>query len=119
MHSKIFYYDITNNYLKDHYKWFILTKTTGLWCQPLILQRKISFYDSMYTSLNKNTQMLSAEMIRTDKPSFTEQSGASDCGLFAIAYITHIANGFDPPSLCVFDQVKMKKHLTDCFEKND
>ena len=60
-------------------------------------------YDSKYSSLSGSSQALVAKLIRTDKPSVTvriasvtKQSGDSDCGLFAIAYISHIANGLDP-----------------------
>ena len=44
-----------------------------------------------------------------------EQSGASDCGLFAIATATAICNGQD---LCMleFDQLLMRKHLLQCFQ---
>ena len=83
-------------------------------------QEDFILYDSKYTSF---TQILLAKIIKTDKPFFTvrfanvtKQSGASDCGLFAVAYITHIASGLDP-SLCVFDQANMRKHLIECFEK--
>ena len=61
--------------------------------------------------------------MHTDKPSFsvkmasvTKQSGCFDCGFFAISYIIHIANKLDP-SLCVFHQMKMRKHLIQCFEQ--
>ena len=46
----------------------------------------------------------------------TKQSGASDCGLYAIAYITHIATGLDP-SLYIFRQALMRNHLLKCFEQ--
>ena len=44
-----------------------------------------------------------------------EQSGTSDCGLFAIATATAICNGQD---LCMleFDQFLMWKHLLQCFQ---
>ena len=44
-----------------------------------------------------------------------EQSGISDCGLFAIATATAICNGQD---LCIleFDQFLMRKHLLQCFQ---
>ena len=74
----------------------------------------------MYSLLSKTTQHL-ARLVNTDKPSFTakiarvaKQSRENDCGLFAIAYLTHIANGLEP-SLFVFDQAKMHQHLAKCF----
>ena len=84
-------------------------------------QEDFILYDSMYTSVGNNTRIILAKMITTDRPYFTvrvanitKQSGESDCGVYAIAFITHIASGLDP-SLCVFDQVKMREHLTKCF----
>jgi hypothetical protein len=47
---------------------------------------------------------------------FQQQSGNNDCGLYAIACATSLAQGLDP-SQCSYDQNKMRKHLIDCFEK--
>ena len=44
-----------------------------------------------------------------------KQIGAHDCGLFAIANATALANGVDPATL-KFQQAKMRKHLTLCLE---
>jgi len=43
--------------------------------------------------------------------------GANDCGLFAVAMATALAWGEDP-SLLVFEQARMRKHLLDCFRRN-
>ena len=73
--------------------------------------------------MSQSTARILAKMIKTCQPYFTvrvanvaKQSGTRDCGVYAIAFITHIANGLDP-SLYVFDQGKMREHLTKCFEK--
>ena len=42
------------------------------------------------------------------------QAGTCDCGLYAIAYATTIANGDDPCHI-VYDQSKMRRHLFQCF----
>ena len=83
----------------------------------------IVIYDSKYSSLSQRTQTLIAKLVNTDKPSFTvrvasvtKQSGASDCGLYAIANITHIVTGLDP-SLYIFRQALMRNHLLKCFEQ--
>ncbi|KAL5503548.1 hypothetical protein EMCRGX_G010513 [Ephydatia muelleri] len=64
----------------------------------------------------------SSDMLQASKDSIVleyikmqEQSGASDCGLFAIATATAICNGQD---LCMleFDQFLMRKHLLQCFQ---
>ena len=45
-----------------------------------------------------------------------QQSGSTDCGLFAIAYITSIAFDVDPAQY-VFNQTAMQPHLQKCFEE--
>ncbi|KAL5500398.1 hypothetical protein EMCRGX_G011953 [Ephydatia muelleri] len=64
----------------------------------------------------------SSDMLQASKDSIVleyikmqEQSGASDCGLFAIATATAICNGQD---LCMleFDQFLMRKHLLQFFQ---
>ena len=42
------------------------------------------------------------------------QTGAADCGLFAIATATALCHGI-PPSNIVWDQSKMRTHLLQCF----
>ena len=46
---------------------------------------------------------------------FSPQKGTRDCGLYAIAYATELAFGFDP-SKYIFEQVRMRDHLLGCFE---
>jgi hypothetical protein len=77
----------------------------------------IVVYNSMYASVTESTHSLLAKLVNTDKPSFSvqmanvmKQTGNLDCGLFAIAYMTHISYNLDP-SLCVFEQTKMRSHL--------
>ena len=83
----------------------------------------IIMYDSKYSSLSETTEDVLAQLVNTDKPFFsvkvasvTKQSCLADCGLFAIAYMTQIANKLNP-SLCVFHQAEMRKHLILCFEQ--
>ena len=69
-------------------------------------------YDPKYSSVSKSTQTILAKLVNTDKPAFSvrmasvlKQSGSSDCGLFAIAYVTHITKCLIHP--CVFS-IKLK-----------
>ena len=41
------------------------------------------------------------------------QAGGCDCGLFAIAFATALANGIQP-GVCTFKQDAMRKHLYEC-----
>ena len=45
-----------------------------------------------------------------------KQKGSSDCGLFALAFITSICNGQDPTDLA-YDQSAMRSHLLKCIEQ--
>ena len=46
-----------------------------------------------------------------------KQQGSRDCGIFALAYATELADGFDPSNF-IFDQSKMRDHLFNCLENN-
>ena len=46
-----------------------------------------------------------------------KQQGSRDCGIFALAYATELANGFDPSNF-IFDQSKMRDHLFNYLENN-
>ncbi len=47
-------------------------------------------------------------------PKLQWQSGASDCGVFAIAFAYHVARWDDVGDM-EFDQGKMRSHLSNCF----
>lgn len=83
----------------------------------------ITVYDSIYSSISADAKDLLSQLIHTEKPSFnvrlanvSKQTGTEDCGVYAIAYITHIAFGSDP-SLYVFRQKDMRKHLLNCLQE--
>ena len=49
-------------------------------------------------------------------PHVQQQQGNTDCGLFAIAFILHVALGDDLESI-IFNQSQMHPHLLKCFQK--
>ena len=66
-------------------------------------------YDSTYSSVSKDTETILAKLLHTPQHSFNvrcvttnKQSGGSDCGLFAVAYCTSIAQG-DNRAMLVYD----------------
>lgn len=61
----------------------------------------------IYSHLSKQ---LSAQVVRVQ-----QQQGATDCGLYAIAYAVHLANGDDPAKV-KFEQKKMRSHFLDCLK---
>ena len=83
----------------------------------------VCVYDSLYSSAGTKLEAQIASLIQTEKPEIylkfmdvPVQAGASDCGLYAIAYATALALGVQPEEFH-FDQHAMKKHLCQCFEK--
>ena len=77
---------------------------------------------SYHLKLSHSLKCIIADMPQASKDSIVlkyskmqQQSGASDCGLFAIATATAICNG---QVLCMleFYQFLMQKHLLQCFQ---
>ena len=85
--------------------------------------RELVFSDSLNSTVSDETKSLLSKLIHTSDDHFAirianviKQSGMNDCGLFVIAYITHLAFGKDP-SCCVFEQSEMRSHLLASFEQ--
>lgn len=85
--------------------------------------KELVFYDSLNSAVSDETKRLLCKLIHTNDDHFrirfanvVKQSGVNDCGLFVIAYITHLAFGKDP-SCCVFAQSEMRSHLLASFEQ--
>ena len=57
----------------------------------------------------------SDESITLAWPNIKQQTGSSDCGLFAMANDTSICSGVDPTSHD-WDQTEMRQHLVKCFK---
>ena len=72
---------------------------------PLDLQQQVAAYCK------------SADDIEIDVGRVHQQSNGKDCGVFAITFATHLAHGMNPEQV-VFDDLKMREHLIQCFEKN-
>ena len=51
-------------------------------------------------------------------PPVQQQTGSSDCGVYAIALAVHAALGDDVKHL-EFDQTRMRNHLLHCFRKKE
>ena len=81
----------------------------------------INVYDSMHLGASTNLKKVIADMLFSDKKSISirtvhiqQQTGGSDCGLFAIANATTLCNGKDPGTL-LFQQKLMREHLRKCI----
>ena len=82
----------------------------------------VTVYDSLYSLVSAETQLIIARLLKTKKESFTiqiakvnKQSGFDDCGVFAAAYCTSVAFGYDPTSV-VYNQECLRQHLLSCLE---
>ncbi len=79
-------------------------------------------YDSLYRRLSMDTQTLLAQFLALPSEtrdserqlsvsvaSVAQQSGTSDCGLFAVAFVTHLAHGLNS-CYCNFKQNATRMH---------
>ena len=85
---------------------------------------EILVYDSMYPSVGSHSKKQIAALLCSKEKELRllmmdvqMQSGGYDCGLFAIAFATALANGI-PPGRCTFKQELMRKHLYTCLGKD-
>ena len=74
-----------------------------------------------YSTLSDDTETILLQLFRPSQHqlevqimSTPSQHGATDCGLYAIAIATSLANGMDP-SQQIFHQGDMRSHLVDCL----
>ena len=83
----------------------------------------IHVYDSLYSCANTYLKTQIACLLASEEPelqlscmNMMMQSGPSECGVFAIAFATALAYG-ENPTQYLFDQSKMRLHLTMCLEQ--
>ena len=84
---------------------------------------EVVVYDSAYNSLDLNCkkQLFSlmqptSNSVRIHLANIQRQPNASDCGLFAIACATELANKKDPTH-CWWNVHQMRQHLKNCLEE--
>ena len=79
----------------------------------------ISVYDTLYTDLDEDTLKLILYMFGSSRKirmeAVQKQKGYKDCGVFAIAVCTALANNLDVSNV-QFTQTNMRGHLLHCFE---
>lgn len=95
------------------------------WVTSCFLDEEVKLYDSLPPSTKKLTTDLKKQLraiyatdgeLAVTVPVVQRQKGGSDCGVFAIAYLFHLALG-DKPEELIFDQAMMRGHLAMCFER--
>ena len=87
-------------------------------CEP----NCVNVYDSAYSTIHEDTQSQICSFVRPNSdtltinmPNFQRQPNGRDCGIFAIAVATELANGRDP-SFCYWDVARMRPHLIESLE---
>lgn len=88
-------------------------------CQP----STVYVYDSLHGKLDAHTKKVVADLMQSKENQIEvryadvqRQSGASDCGLFALAFATTLYFG-DNPETISYTQSAMREHLLPCIEK--
>ena len=82
----------------------------------------INVYDSLspkkHSSAAKESvlRFLQGQQVSICYQDVQQQSGGSDCGLFAIAFSASLCAGEDPTKLH-YQQDRMRQHLRNCLEK--
>ena len=81
----------------------------------------VEIYDSLYDSVTNITKMQIAALVCSPEDSIALrihhtqfQEGASDCGIFAVAYATELAHGMNPASR-KYDQKSLRGHFIQCL----
>ena len=101
-------------YCKGRHHWITVTTVN---CKV----GKVRVFDSAFSFCDKETinnlYMTNSYIIPTlTMGRCQKQKGSKDCGLFSIAFATALAFGSHPSKL-KFDQLKMRQHLVNCFNK--
>ena len=79
----------------------------------------MKIYDSYYCTVDRPTKAIihnlfsASEALKIKVLRSQKQTSTQDCDLFAIAYATSIAHGYDLTKK--FDQQRMRHHLSTCF----
>ena len=81
-------------------------------------------YDSSFRTLHTDTKTALKEILGTGKQTINalmppyQRQPTSQCGVFAIATATALLFGKDPSAI-TFDVTKMRRHLANCFDKQE
>ena len=83
----------------------------------------VNVYDSMFDELDQETFTIIKQIFHNTNNSsgvkiiiknLQKQHGHADCGIFTIAVLTSLAYK-DDLSTILYDQRKLREHLTECF----
>ena len=99
------------------------------WVTSSSIGDHVAVYDSLYSGLSEDLTVQLAQCYRdyvdgmgelhVDVPPVQQQRGATDCGLFGIAFASELAKGENLPKDITFNQSRMRSHLLQCFENDE
>ena len=98
---------------------------SNIYVSPEKREDSVDCYDSLSSSKTVGAEIAkqTAQCLFTESPSLNiflqpvqQQTNGTNCGLFAIAFATCLANGIDPTTVR-FDERKLRKHLVSCMEE--
>ena len=104
-----------NNYLQMVHcqsSHWILVSSIG--CQHGEVKVYDSLYDRVDDATKRKIEKIFASKVKFVVPIVQKQQGYKDCGLFSIAFATHLAFG---KTRFKFQQDCMRQHLIECIEK--
>ncbi len=94
------------------------------WVTSSYLDPEVKLYDSLATQIPEDIQQqlraiypsaATDGVLNIQLPKVQQQNNARDCGVFAVAYLFHLALR-DCLEDLRFEQEKMREHLALCFE---
>ena len=92
------------------------------WAALQFCDGNVYLYDSAYTSISTDTLEVIAQLVHTKEQSIkiqmmnvAQQSGTTDCALYAMAVITCLALGMDPLSV-ILNRDELRPHLVKSLE---
>ena len=106
----------------------IINETNNHWLRFSMMYSPpncLDVYDSLKSRVSPRVAKQARLILQSSEKSITlrsmhaqRQSGASDCGLFAIATATDLCFGLQP-GLTDYEQSSMRQHLQTCFLKGE
>ena len=102
-------------------------RVIGRWYLVLEQHPEVNIYDSVYCSCSDHNKIKIPSILVTTESMIKlryilldvqTQSGAADCGIFTIAFVTALTHGHLPGQYFLH-QSAMRAHLLQCFESGN
>ena len=100
----------------------IIHTRSSHWAALQICDSNVCLYDSAYTSTSSDTLEVIAQLVHSKEQSIeiqmmniTQQTGTTDCALYAMSTITCLALGIDPVTI-ILNKDELRPHLVKSLE---